>query len=53
MPLNPDDTIPTRQSLLERLKDWEDQKSWGDFFNTYWKLIYGVARQAGLTEAEA
>jgi RNA polymerase sigma factor (sigma-70 family) len=53
MPENPDDTIPTRQSLLERLKNWEDQKSWGDFFNTYWKLIYGVARQAGLTEAEA
>jgi len=53
MPLNHDDTIPTRQSLLERLKDWEDQKSWVDFFNTYWKLIYGVARQAGLTEAEA
>jgi RNA polymerase sigma factor (sigma-70 family) len=53
MPLNPDDTIPTRQSLLERLKDWGDQKSWVDFFNTYWKLIYGVARQAGLTEAEA
>jgi len=53
MPLNPDDNIPTRQSLLERLKDWGDQKSWVDFFNTYWKLIYGVARQAGLTEAEA
>jgi RNA polymerase sigma-70 factor (ECF subfamily) len=53
MPLNSDDTIPTRQSLLERLKDWEDQKSWVDFFNTYWKLIYGVARHAGLTEAEA
>ena len=53
MPSNPDDTIPTRQSLLERLKDWKDQTSWQDFFNTYWKLIYGVARQAGLTEPEA
>lgn len=53
MAINPDDTIPTRQSLLERLKNWEDQKSWQDFFHLYWKLIYGVARQAGLTEAEA
>ena len=53
MSSNPDDTIPTRQSLLERLKNWEDQTSWQDFFNTYWKLIYGVARQAGLTEVEA
>jgi len=50
---NPDDTIPTRLSLIERLKDWNDQTSWQDFFNTYWKLIYGVARQAGLTDAES
>ncbi|PYK96801.1 MAG: RNA polymerase subunit sigma [Verrucomicrobia bacterium] len=53
MPAQPDDTIPTRRSLLERLKNWKDQKSWQDFFNTYWKLIYGVARQAGLSEPEA
>jgi RNA polymerase sigma-70 factor (ECF subfamily) len=53
MPPNPDDTIPTRQSLLERLKNWEDQKSWQDFFFTYWRLIYGVARQAGLSDVEA
>ena len=50
---NPEDTIPTRRSLLERLKNWKDQKSWQDFFNTYWRLIYGVARQAGLSEPEA
>jgi RNA polymerase sigma-70 factor (ECF subfamily) len=48
-----DDTIPTRRSLLERLKNWQDQKSWLDFFDTYWKLIYGVARQSGLTDSEA
>jgi RNA polymerase sigma-70 factor (ECF subfamily) len=45
--------IPTRRSLLSRLKSWEDQESWREFFNTYWKLIYGVAIRAGLTEAEA
>jgi RNA polymerase sigma factor (sigma-70 family) len=48
-----DELIPTRQSLLSRLRDWNDQASWKDFFDTYWRLIYGVARQAGLAEAEA
>ncbi|HEV2391452.1 MAG TPA: sigma-70 family RNA polymerase sigma factor [Verrucomicrobiae bacterium] len=45
--------LPTRQSLLSRLKDWGDQESWHDFFNTYWRLIYNVAIKAGLTEEEA
>jgi RNA polymerase sigma factor (sigma-70 family) len=49
----PDDLIPTRQSLLSRLKDWEDGESWQDFFDTYWRLIYGMARKAGLSDAEA
>jgi len=50
---NPEYFIPTRRSLLSRLKQWDDQDSWQDFFNTYWKLIYAVALQSGLTEAEA
>src|SRR5690349_17225412 len=45
--------IPTRESLLSRLKNWEDSASWQEFFNTYWKLIYGVAIKAGLTHVEA
>ena len=48
-----DEFIPTRQSLLVRLKNWEDQASWKDFFETYWRLIYGAALKAGLTETEA
>lgn len=48
-----DELIPTRNSLLNRLKDWGDQASWTDFFDTYWKLIYGVASKAGLSDAEA
>jgi RNA polymerase sigma factor (sigma-70 family) len=47
------DLIPTRQSLLGRLKDWDDHEGWQDFFNTYWKLIYSVALKAGLADAEA
>jgi RNA polymerase sigma factor (sigma-70 family) len=45
--------IPTRRTLLSRLKDLEDDASWQRFFDTYWKLIYGVARKAGLTDTEA
>ena len=45
--------IPTRRSLLTRLKQWDDHESWKDFFNTYWKLVYGVALKSGLNETEA
>jgi RNA polymerase sigma factor (sigma-70 family) len=45
--------IPTRYSLLSRLQDWDDQESWKDFFDTYWRLIYSFALKSGLTEAEA
>jgi RNA polymerase sigma-70 factor (ECF subfamily) len=48
-----DDLIPTRASLLTRLKDWNDQESWRIFFDTYWKLIYKTAIKTGLTDAEA
>lgn len=43
----------TRLSLVERLGDWEDRLRWQEFFDTYWRLIYAVARRAGLTDAEA
>ena len=47
------DLNPTRYSLLSRLQDWDDQDSWRDFFDTYWRLIYSVAIKSGLTETEA
>jgi RNA polymerase sigma-70 factor (ECF subfamily) len=53
MPEQPFDPIPTRHSLLNRLKDWGDQTSWQEFFDTYWRLIYNVAAKAGLSDAEA
>lgn len=49
----PDEMIPTRASLLHRLKDWRDQASWQQFFDIYWRLIYSVARRSGLTDSEA
>lgn len=48
-----DTIIPTRSTLLKRLKNWEDQDSWREFFELYNRLIFGTAIKAGLTEAEA
>ncbi len=48
-----DELIPTRATLIHRLKDWQDQASWQDFFDTYWQLIYAVAIKRGLTKSEA
>jgi len=49
----PDELIPTRATLIQRLKNWQDQSSWQDFFETYWHLIYGVAVKRGLSKSEA
>jgi RNA polymerase sigma factor (sigma-70 family) len=49
----PDELIQTRWSLINRLKDWDDGATWQEFFNTYWRLVYSVARKAGLTDVEA
>src|SRR5271154_4702186 len=48
-----DELLPTRASLLQRVRNLGDDRSWKEFFDTYWKLIYGVARKAGLTDSEA
>ncbi len=45
--------LPTRQSLLSRLKNWDDRESWRDFFDTYGQLIYNLARKAGLADPES
>jgi RNA polymerase sigma factor (sigma-70 family) len=49
----PDRSIPTRRSLLSRLKSWDNQDSWREFFDTYWRLLYDFARQAGLDDGAA
>src|SRR5688572_17583529 len=43
----------TRHTLLQRLKDSGDDRSWTDFFDTYWRLIYTTAVRAGLTPEES
>jgi RNA polymerase sigma factor (sigma-70 family) len=52
-PTPPDYSLATRASLLGRLKNWEDAKSWEEFTQTYSRLIRAVSLKAGLAESEA
>src|SRR6185369_1552791 len=47
------DSLPTRRTLLSRLRNLGDDASWRVFFDTYWRLIYNVARKAGLPDSDA
>ena len=47
------DSLATHASLLERLKDLEDQDSWQQFYTTYRKLIFSFALKHGLSGTEA
>jgi RNA polymerase sigma factor (sigma-70 family) len=49
----PDDLIQTRWSLIQRLKNLEDNDSWQAFFDLYWRLILNAAGKAGLNHSEA
>ncbi len=44
---------PTRATLVERLRNLDDQDSWQEFFDTYWKLLYCAGIKAGLSDEEA
>jgi RNA polymerase sigma-70 factor (ECF subfamily) len=45
--------LKTRRSLLSRLRDLDDRESWRTFFDLYWRMLYNVARRAGLADADA
>jgi len=45
--------IPTRESLLSRLKDFDDDEGWREFFKIYRQLIFATAIKSGLREDEA
>ena len=47
------DELKTRHRLLARLHDWQDDQSWQEFFEKYWRLIYNLAVRAGLRADEA
>lgn len=43
----------TRPSLLIRIRDLRDEIAWAEFARLYTPLIYRVARQSGLQDADA
>ena len=43
----------TRPSLLVRIRDLRDEIAWAEFSRLYTPLIYRVARQSGLQDADA
>ncbi|MBK8000692.1 MAG: sigma-70 family RNA polymerase sigma factor [Verrucomicrobia bacterium] len=45
--------LPTRSSLLVRLKEWDDAASWDEFFKSYNRSILGLGLKRGLTRSEA
>jgi RNA polymerase sigma factor (sigma-70 family) len=53
IPFENQSSLKTRASLLFRLRNWEDGASWENFYRLYYKLVYGLARRAGLTHDEA
>ena len=48
-----DEFLPTRNSLLSRLRDWDDHESWRAFFDTYWKFLFSIALKSGLSHEDA
>jgi RNA polymerase sigma-70 factor (ECF subfamily) len=43
----------TRPSLLVRLRDPRDERAWAEFLEIYTPLVYRLARQKGLQDADA
>src|SRR5689334_2560672 len=52
-PMPPDELIPTRATLLARLKDAGADASWNESHQLYPDLIFSTARRCGLNEHEA
>jgi DNA-directed RNA polymerase specialized sigma24 family protein len=46
-------TFHTSASLLINLREWDDQRSWEEFYGVYRELVYGFACRSGLSPAEA
>ncbi|MHC4401622.1 MAG: RNA polymerase sigma factor [Planctomycetota bacterium] len=43
----------TRPTLLERLREGADALAWDEFFQRYWRLIYGFAKRRGSSDQTA
>ncbi len=48
-----EDRTATRASFVDRLKDWRQQTTWGEFLSRYGRMVHRVALHAGLRPHEA
>ena len=48
----PEDTLPTRETLILRLRNSEDDASWREFVEIYTPLLFGYCRKRGLSSAD-
>lgn len=48
-----EDSLPTRVSLLKRLRDLADDRSWKEFYERYRRFIFRAARRKGLSPQDA
>lgn len=51
--MNATDPLPTRSTLLARVRVLSDEESWREFQRVYRGLIFGTGRRAGLDESQA
>jgi len=47
------DPLPTRETLILRLRDPEDDASWTEFAEIYTPLLYGYCKERGIQQADA
>jgi RNA polymerase sigma-70 factor (ECF subfamily) len=50
---NEESFIPTRSTLLCKIRDWRDEKSWQDFYTLYRKMVLRIAQKSGLNNIAA
>lgn len=43
----------TQPALLQRLRQGSDHLAWDEFFERYWRVVYGAARRRGCSEHTA
>jgi RNA polymerase sigma-70 factor (ECF subfamily) len=47
------DGLRTRQTLLQKLKDYDNAVSWQEFMDMYWNMVYSVALRSRLNHQDA
>ena len=46
------DRLPTRATLLQKIRDHGDEAAWSEFVELYTPLIYSFCQRQGLRQAD-